>query len=133
MWDDNRFRLEVSIGLVPINRDSSSVTEVLQHGDAACFAAKDMGRNRVHVYIRGDQELAKHHGEMQWVTKIQQALEEDRFRLYIQPIVPVDMAKAAYDHYEVFIRMVEHDGSEAPPGAFLPAAERYNIVEQVDR
>ena len=133
VWDDNRFRLGVSIGLVPINRDSSSVTEVLQHADAACFAAKDMGRNRVHVYIRGDQELAKRHGEMQWVTKIQQALEEDRFRLYIQPIVPVDVTEPAYDHYEVLIRMVEHDGSEAPPGAFLPAAERYNIAAQVDR
>ena len=133
VWDDNRFRLGVSIGLVPINRDSSSVTEVLQHADAACFAAKDMGRNRVHVYIRGDQELAKRHGEMQWVTKIQQALEEDRFRLYIQPIVPVDVTEPAHDHYEVLIRMVEHDGSEAPPGAFLPAAERYNIAAQIDR
>lgn len=133
VWDDKRFRVGVSIGLVPINRDSASVTEVLQQADTACYAAKDLGRNRVHTYLRDDEELAKRHGEMQWVTKIQAALESDQFRLYVQPIVPVVGARNRYEHYEVLIRMIDGDGAEVPPGAFLPAAERYNLAAQVDR
>jgi len=133
VWDDKRFRVGVSIGLVPINRDSASVTEVLQQADTACYAAKDLGRNRVHTYLRDDEELAKRHGEMQWVTKIQAALETDQFRLYVQPIVPVVGARNRYEHYEVLIRMIDTNGMEVPPGAFLPAAERYNLAAQVDR
>ena len=133
VWDDKRFRVGVSIGLVPINRDSASVTEVLQQADTACYAAKDLGRNRVHTFSRDDKELAKRHGEMQWVTKIQAALEADQFRLYVQPIVPVKGPRDRYEHYEVLIRMIDSDGLEVPPGAFLPAAERYNLAAQVDR
>ncbi len=133
VWDDKRFRVGVSIGLVPINRDSASVTEVLQQADTACYAAKDLGRNRVHTYLRDDEELTKRHGEMQWVTKIQAALESDQFRLYVQPIVPVVGPRNRYEHYEVLIRMIDANGLEVPPGAFLPAAERYNLAAQVDR
>lgn len=133
VWDDKRFRVGVSIGVVPINGDSSSVTEVLQQADTACYAAKDMGRNRIHVFLREDEELAKRHGEMQWVTKIQSALETDAFRLYVQPIVPVRANAAAHEHYEVLIRMHDPSGCEIPPGAFLPAAERYNLAARLDR
>lgn len=133
VWDDKRFRVGVSIGLVPINRDSASVTEVLQQADTACYVAKDLGRNRVHTYLRDDEELTKRHGEMQWVTKIQAALESDQFRLYVQPIVPVVGTRNRYEHYEVLIRMIDANGLEVPPGAFLPAAERYNLAAQVDR
>ena len=133
VWDDKRFRVGVSIGLVPINGESASVTEVLQQADTACYAAKDLGRNRVHIYLRDDEALTKRHGEMQWVTKIQAALESDQFRLYVQPIVPVVGARNRYEHYEVLIRMIDDRGVEVPPGAFLPAAERYNLAPQVDR
>ena len=133
VWDDKRFRVGVSIGLVPINGDSASVTEVLQQADTACYAAKDLGRNRVHIYLRDDEELNKRHGEMQWVTKIQEALETDQFRLYVQPIVPVIGDRSQYEHYEVLIRMIDESGADVPPGAFLPAAERYNLAAQVDR
>ena len=133
VWDDKRFRVGVSIGLVPINGDSASVTEVLQQADTACYAAKDLGRNRVHIFLRDDEELTKRHGEMQWVTKIQAALETDQFRLYVQPIVPVVGDRSRYEHYEVLIRMIDESGADVPPGAFLPAAERYNLAAQVDR
>ncbi len=133
VWDDKRFRVGASVGLVPINTESSSVTEVLQQADTACYAAKDLGRNRVHVFSRDDVELAKRHGEMQWVNKIQNALEKNQFRLYVQPIVPVQRSARHYEHYEVLIRMIDDSGSEIPPGAFLPAAERYNLAGQIDR
>jgi diguanylate cyclase (GGDEF)-like protein/PAS domain S-box-containing protein len=133
VWEDKRFRVGVSIGLVPINGESASVTEVLQQADTACYAAKDLGRNRVHIFSRDDEELTKRHGEMQWVTKIQAALETDQFRLYVQPIVPVVGDRSRYEHYEVLIRMIDESGADVPPGAFLPAAERYNLAAQVDR
>ena len=133
VWDDIRFRIGVSIGVVPINGESSSVTEVLQQADTACYAAKDKGRNRVHLFLREDEELAKRRGEMRWVTEIQAALEADRFRLYVQPIVPVRLTESGYEHYEVLIRMIDTNGDEIPPGAFLPAAERYGLAARIDR
>ncbi len=133
VWDDIRFRIGVSIGVVPINGESSSVTEVLQQADSACYAAKDKGRNRVHLFLREDEELAKRRGEMQWVTEIQAALEANRFRLYVQPIVPVRLTESGYEHYEVLVRMIDVQGGEIPPGAFLPAAERYNLAARIDR
>jgi diguanylate cyclase (GGDEF)-like protein/PAS domain S-box-containing protein len=133
VWDGKRFRLSASIGLVPINRESASVTEVLQHADTACYAAKDLGRNRVHVYLREDAELAKRHGEMQWVARIQAALESDEFRLFVQPIVPLGVRRTHYEHYEVLVRMVDANGGYIPPSAFLPAAEHYNLAGKLDR
>ena len=133
VWNDIRFRIGVSIGVVPINGESSSVTEVLQQADTACYAAKDKGRNRVHLFLREDEELAKRRGEMRWVTEIQAALEANRFRLYIQPIVPVRLTESGYEHYEVLIRMIDTNGDEIPPGAFLPAAERYGLAARIDR
>ena len=133
VWNDIRFRIGVSIGVVPINGESSSVTEVLQQVDTACYAAKDKGRNRVHLFLREDEELAKRRGEMRWVTEIQVALEANRFRLYIQPIVPVRLTESGYEHYEVLIRMIDTNGDEIPPGAFLPAAERYGLAARIDR
>lgn len=133
VWDDIRFRIGVSIGVVLIDSESSGVTEVLQQADTACYAAKDKGRNRVHLFLREDEELAKRRGEMRWVTEIQAALETDRYRLYVQPIVPVHLTESGYEHYEVLIRMIDANGGEIPPGAFLPAAERYGLAARIDR
>jgi len=93
--------------------------------------AKDMGRNRIHVYHGEDESLAQRHGEMQWVTRLHKALEDDLFCLYAQPIVPLDSCKDI--HYELLIRMKGEKGELIPPGAFLPAAERYNLIAQLDR
>ena len=92
--------------------------------------AKDLGRNRIHTYLPEDTELALRHGEMQWVTKINQALEENRFCLYAQPIVPLNGSNDK--HYELLIRMISESGEIIPPGAFLPAAERYGLMEKID-
>ena len=87
----------------------------------------------MHLFLREDEELAKRRGEMRWVTEIQAALEADRFRLYVQPIVPVRLTESDYEHYEVLIRMIDTNGDEIPPGAFLPAAERYGLAARIDR
>jgi EAL domain-containing protein (putative c-di-GMP-specific phosphodiesterase class I) len=93
--------------------------------------AKDKGRNCIHVYSGEDTELTRRHGEMQWVTRLHRALDEDRFCLYAQPIVPLD--SRTDKHYELLIRMKDEKGKIIRPGAFLPAAERYNLITQLDR
>jgi diguanylate cyclase (GGDEF)-like protein/PAS domain S-box-containing protein len=133
VWIDKRFSIGVSIGLVPISDKGGDSGDILGAADAACYAAKDAGRNRVHVYHIEDIDLAVHRGEMQWVSKINHALEEDRLRLYFQPIVSLKDNDSENKHYECLIRMVDEDGSIIPPGAFLPAAERYNLSIKLDR
>ena len=129
-WEGYVFKVGVSIGLVAITETFSSLTELLKQADAACYMAKDLGRNRIQVYHEEDVSLAKRHGEMQWVTRIYQALEEDRFCLYAQTIVCLE---SQFDkHYELLIRMKDEVGQLIPPGAFLPAAERYNLIDRLD-
>ncbi|ADJ29636.1 EAL domain-containing protein [Nitrosococcus watsonii] len=132
-WNGQYFRIGVSIGLVPINSANSSVASVLRAADSACYVAKDSGRNRIHIYREHDVDLARRHGEMQWVARIQQALEEDRFQLYAQPIVPFKKLPSGGIHCELLLRLVENDGKISPPGAFMPAAERYNLAVAIDR
>lgn len=130
LWADKIFRIGVSIGLVAITKTSANFTELFRQADAACYLAKDMGRNRVHAYHPDDAELAVRHHEMNWVGLINQALDEDRFCLYAQPIVPLDDGE--HMHYELLIRMLDEQGKVILPGAFLPAAERYNLIEKLD-
>ena len=134
VWRGQSFRSAVSIGLVPIRGNRSTVTQALSAADAACYAAKDKGRNRIQVYHEKDVELARRHGEMQWVTRIQRALEEDRFTLARQPIVPVLSSGAvAGMRYELLLRMRDEDDQLILPSAFLAAAERYNLSTKIDQ
>jgi diguanylate cyclase (GGDEF)-like protein/PAS domain S-box-containing protein len=133
VWEDKTFEIGVSIGLVPITEDTESTAYVLTAADMACYVAKDLGRNRVHVYQEGDAGLVQRHGEMQWVTHIRQALEENRFRLYRQAIVPVSQEIQCVEHYEILLRLIDETGNVIPPGAFISAAERYGLMPAIDR
>ncbi len=132
-WKKQVFGIGVSIGVVPIQGLGQTVSNILSAADAACYAAKDRGRNRVHIYHRGDVDLARRHGEMRWVTRIQSALEENRFELARQPIVPLSASAGENVHYELLLRMRDENGNIVPPGTFLPAAERYNLSVKLDR
>jgi len=129
-WETHSFKVGVSMGLVAITENIPNINELMKCADAACYMAKDLGRNRIHIYRGEDVNLAQRHGEMQWVTRLHKAFEEDRFCLYAQSIVPLDDSKER--HYELLIRMMGEDGKLIPPGAFLPAAERYNLIIQLD-
>lgn len=137
VWGASTFTVGASIGLVPLSSAFRRITQVLQAADAACYAAKDQGRNRVHVYQEDDAVVAQRHGEMQWVARVKQALHENRFLLEAQPIVAIhpdaDQQRDAPRAYELLLRMREADGTIVPPGAFLPAVERYNLTQRVDR
>jgi diguanylate cyclase (GGDEF)-like protein/PAS domain S-box-containing protein len=136
VWGASTFTVGASIGVVPLSGNFRRITQVLQAADAACYAAKDQGRNRVHVYQEDDTVVAQRHGEMQWVARVKRALNENRFMLEAQPIVPILAAgtqPSAPRSYELLLRMRELDGSIVPPGAFLPAVERYNLTQRLDR
>lgn len=132
-WDDKIFNIGVSIGVVSIDHNSESMASVLGMADAACYAAKDAGRNRVHIYREDDEVLARRRGETHWIAVINQAFEDDRFFLNCQSITPLGKANGQVAGHELLIRMRDDDDRIVVPGAFLPAAERYNLVPRLDR
>jgi diguanylate cyclase (GGDEF)-like protein/PAS domain S-box-containing protein len=131
-WHDRAFEIGSSIGLVPIEAGSGTITDLLSAADSACYAAKDRGRNRIYVYQPDDKLLAKRHGEMQWVSRIANALEEDRLKLYAQRILALGRGSAT-SHWEIMVRMLDESGEIVPPMAFIPAAERYHVMPSIDR
>lgn len=132
-WHGKRYAVGASIGLVPLTDRGNSISNVLGSADAACHAAKDKGGHRVFMFKNDDTELAKRHGHMRWVSRINRALDEDRFRLSFQPIAPVEPADTPPVHYELLIRMQDEFGNMVAPGAFLPAAELYSLSTKLDR
>ena len=132
-WEEKTFKIGVSIGLVLVTEYVEDLTSLLSAADVACYAAKDGGRNRVHVYKPTDEDLARREDEMHWVARINEALEHDRFVLFGQLIKPIQQDRDQGLYREVLIRLSTDDGSLIPPGAFLPAAERYNLIGKVDR
>ena len=132
-WSGLPFTMGGSIGLVTITEDGFTLAEVLRAADTACYVAKEKGRNRVHLYSPNDAEVSFKQGEMEWVGRIQQALEDDRFRLYAQEIVSLRPAIGTGTHFEILIRMLDEQGNLVLPGEFIPAAERYGLMQSVDR
>ena len=131
-WEDKVFSIGVSIGVVRIEAGERDLGAVLASADAACYAAKENGRNRVHCYEPDDAKLLEQHGQMQWVGRLQAALDQDRLRLFVQPIMPLNAPESNPIHYEILVRL-EEDGRLISPGTFLPAAERYGMMPRIDQ
>jgi len=134
-WDERVFAISISIGMVAINAASNSSAQLLSAADTACYIAKDSGRNRIHVYESRDSELVRHRGEMQWITQIHKAMEDDRLFLTWQEIFRIQATppnEPTPRHVELLLRMRLEDGSEVLPMAFIPAAERYLIMPLLD-
>lgn len=132
-WLGKHYKLSTSIGIVPINADCESAGSALSMADTACYAAKESGRNRIHTYQADNVPVVARHGEMRWAARINQALDEDRFDLRFQVISPLSAGAHAGNHYEILVRMRDEVGEIIMPGEFLPAAERYNLAERLDR
>lgn len=133
VWKDRIFNIGVSIGLVEISRESGTLEELLAAADSACYVAKKQGSGRVAVYSARDEALARHSGEIQWLQKLQNALKENRFHLYCQPIVPAFGDDTGGPAMEVLVRLQDESGHDVPPSEFVRAAERYRLMGLVDR
>ena len=132
-WDDRRFRVGISIGLVPINHASESVEGVLRAADVACYAAKEAGRNRIHVYDQSDPTPAQRHTHMDWIDRIKHSLANGNFQLFYQPIVALTNGSAGKTCFEVLLRMKGNGDVEIMPDVFLPVAERFNLLTRIDQ
>ncbi len=132
IWEERNFRLGVSVGVVPITAENEDVAALLSAADSACAAAKEAGRNRIHSFQENDIDLMRRRREMQWAARINNALEEDRFELFRQTILPLQ-AHEEGAHYEILLRMRDENGGIISPGLFIEAAERYGITPNIDR
>jgi diguanylate cyclase (GGDEF)-like protein len=131
-WEQNTTGIGASIGVVEITAESESAASLLSAADIACYAAKDSGRNRVHLY--DSNEVSGRHREMYWVSRVTRAVDEGRLELYFQQITPTsDAAPSSPAFCELLVRLREDSGQLVLPGEFIPAAERYNMVAAIDR
>jgi diguanylate cyclase (GGDEF)-like protein/PAS domain S-box-containing protein len=130
-WEGKRFRTAASLGVAPVSAGSSDAESVLQAADAACYLAKDRGRDRVHVYQPDDSDLARRRNEIQWAARIRSALEDNRLRLVRHSIAPLK-GPAQGAHYELLIRLVDEQGQITRDAQFLTAAEHYGFAPQID-
>ena len=132
-WSNRTFTVGMSIGVVPIDRSTTDLATIMSAADSACYVAKQSRNSQVQVAQLGDRRLQERHGEMQWVTRLTRALEEDRFSLYYQPVIPCASEPGPGKHVEILLRMIEDDGSVVLPDTFLPVAGKYGLAANIDR
>ncbi|GGA16162.1 hypothetical protein CYANOKiyG1_30280 [Okeania sp. KiyG1] len=140
VWEDKTFNIGVSMGMITLSQENLSqagvindVNWLLSAADAACYVAKNRGRNRFQVYETDDSDLKQQKNTVHWVTKIHQACEQNLFCLYYQPVAPLANSHLNNFYYEILLRLRDETDNLIPPMAFLPAAERYNLMPMIDR
>jgi diguanylate cyclase (GGDEF)-like protein/PAS domain S-box-containing protein len=132
VWENKTFSVGISMGLVPINSDSGDMNRVVAAADACCYEAKNRGRDRVQVYRPDEISQSGRHEELKIVSQISRAFELGQFRLYRQRIAAIDHARQE-PRYEVLARMLDRSGNLVPATAFMPHAERYNLLTSIER
>ena len=132
MWENKVFSLGLSIGLVERSATIDTPEQMMSMADAACYIAKEHGRNQIHRYSSQDVSTKRYESELNWLAYINEALESDNFVLYYQHYQPLHELPDGH-RYELLLRMQTSDKGLVPPGAFLPAAERYSLGAKVDR
>ncbi len=132
VWEGKTFEIGASIGVIAITEQSGELKEILSAVDTACYLAKEQGRNRIHIFKPGDEEIARRHGEMELTHRIRRALKEDNFCLWQQPMEPLNESLQHIKASEIFVRMQDY-GQIIPPSVFIPAAERYQLMPDIDR
>lgn len=132
-WQGRSWPVNASVGVVFVSAGDISAEELMKTAEAACYAAKEAGRNRVHVFKTDDVQLKRRDNIIKWVSRLNQAIETDNLQLRCQRIEPVDAASGLLPHYEILIAMEDEGGEFIPPSSFMQAAERYNRMHAVDR
>ncbi len=130
-WENKTFHVGVSIGVAMIGDDTRSIKAAMHDADMACYAAKDMGKNQVQVHQLDDAHMKKVHKELSWVADVDNSIENNRFTLYIQAIKPINTDNTQ-PRYEVLLRLNDDEGTLVSPGAHIPIAERFNLMNKID-
>jgi diguanylate cyclase (GGDEF)-like protein len=131
-WEGKRHEVSVSIGVAPVNPQNQSVTNLLDAAETARDVSKQRGRNSIHVLELEDSNLLQRKDQIRWVARIQEGLRDNHFQLYAQLIEPIH-SRTNRQHYEILLRLLDADGTIINPGAFIPAAERFYLMANVDR
>ena len=131
-WEDKLHEVSISVGIAPINSLSKSATSIMNAAESARIKGKQIGPNRISMFEMDDTDLLDMNDQVKWLGRTQAALKDDNFLLYSQLIQPVH-AGIKESHYEILIRMLDHDGGVIPPGMFLPAAEKFQLMPKIDR
>ncbi|GAA0856369.1 hypothetical protein GCM10009114_18020 [Aliiglaciecola litoralis] len=131
-WENHIFAMGISIGVAQWNDQVDTPEQLLSMADAACYAAKEQGRNQVHQYSNEDHKTKRYENELEWVSQLTNALEQDRFCLYYQHYYPLSKVADGH-HYEILLRMLDEQDNIIPPSVFLSAAERYGLTAQIDK
>ena len=132
-WEGKHFTVGVSIGMAALDASTGCRAEAFSAADTACYSAKEQGRNRVCVFRSSDADMARRRADIGWASRLTQAMEEERLVLYYQPYLSLGAHSAPGQHIEILLRLIDEAGELVPPGSFLPAAERYNIMPAIDR
>lgn len=132
-WDDCDYKLGVSIGIHELDESIKNTTEAIRQVDLACYTAKDLGKGQVYVYKAQDCEIAQHQEEALWASRVRDAIDNDRLRLYAQPIVSLNEKSSNETYVEILVRLLDQDDQLMLPGTFMPAAERFNLMHLIDK
>ncbi|MFW5812207.1 MAG: putative bifunctional diguanylate cyclase/phosphodiesterase [Alkalispirochaetaceae bacterium] len=132
IWQQKAFAVTTTIGLVPVGKHNADGYAILAAADDANYLAKESGGNTIKIYQTADYHFLKRRGEMQWITRLTQALERDQFVLFGQPIVTNDGSRSIAK-VEILLRLKDGDGKLISPADFIPAAEKYNLMPAIDR
>jgi diguanylate cyclase (GGDEF)-like protein/PAS domain S-box-containing protein len=130
-WENKKYKIGISIGVAPIYSNEYTFTELIKQADTACYLAKSRGKNQIYNYLHNDPESIRIEGDIRWINRISSAIDEDRMMLYAQPILC--LKTNVIISYELLLRMVSKQGNIILPGEFLPAAERYNMIQVIDK
>jgi diguanylate cyclase (GGDEF)-like protein len=133
VWEDKIFDVGVSIGLVAVTREGGHINQLLRQADAACYTAKKNGRNRVHVFRPDDEDQVRRQSELNWVHRLNAAMDQDALHLHCQEIRSLGENGTESKRCEILLRMETASGELVSAATFLPAAERYNLATRIDR
>ncbi len=124
--------VSTSIGIAAVTSETEGIVGVMASAEIACKSAKEAGRDRIQVFERDNTTLVRRSEEIEWIGRVQEALRDDLFLLYCQPVLPLAVGKHS-PHYEILVRLQGHDGEVLSPAVFMPAAERYQLMPMLDR
>ena len=131
-YQNRGYPIRASLGLVHFDESISSPSEVLAAADMACYTAKDLGRDQLYIYHAGDTAITRRTSELEWLALLRQALQDNKFRLYVQPLVCIKNPDKFF-RFEILLRLADEEGYDLQASRIISAAERYGMMRDIDR